>query len=155
MQYYKSLWYRLDTLNQRHLDKDLVSFQVQEDEYLQLLKEDLRKLLSQIRRPTEIISNNISHYGLEDLGLYDPLSENDKEDVRLAIQHTIEEFEPRLHNVLVTPIAADIPQIDYMQFKIYAEVSLVPAKKLIVFDSFIATANGTISIELNEGEANV
>ena len=58
-------------------------------------------------------------WGLEGIGNFSPSSEEDQQRLANQIARTIERFEPRLENVVVTPIAHDT------EFRFTVDASLV------------------------------
>jgi type VI secretion system lysozyme-like protein len=146
--YTAPLWYRLCHLKQDHTTQ--TSANLSQNAYIETLKSDLIALLSQLQRNLHPDQNSLINYGLTDLSHFNPQSNSDREYIRQAIQQTIERFEPRLQQVVVTLVDTATDSQDCISCKILGTVALIPQQKVICFDSTITTADGKISLEVDD-----
>lgn len=119
-----------------------------------VLLRDVEDLLNTHRPPDELfeglddVSKSIANFGLKDLTLFAQKSDDDREKIYHHIEQTIEQFEPRLQHVKVTPRGyEEVEKEEKANFKrgsIYLriEAKLRGASEDIVFESIL---------ELNKG----
>lgn len=110
--------------------------------------EDVSNLLNTKPQNTDLLSYvSILDYGLPDLSYYSPYSTTDQNIVSRLIQNSIEHFEPRLFDIVVTPIVKDDNYGKIFRFQITANAILGSEKIAVILESEINNNTKILSIK--------
>lgn len=121
------------------------------------LRRDLENLLNTRRRATswpedlEELERSLVNYGIPDVtggGLTMGFS---RDEFLRTVETVVEQFEPRLTHVVVTPMQNVEPLDRTLRFRIDAELRADPAPEPIVFDSALQPTTGTVDIRGTRG----
>ncbi|WPY01669.1 Gene 25-like lysozyme (plasmid) [Candidatus Trichorickettsia mobilis] len=102
--------------------------------------------------PEEKLDMNIVHYGLPGLHIYSAYSSADQIKVSDLIKLTIERFEPRLHDIKVSPIIPELLTEAVLSFRISAKLSLPRYLIPIVLESRFTTNPYKVFLTINNIE---
>ncbi len=127
------------------------------DESIMLLKKnllrDLEWLLNarQISDAAEITQENLSSsvytFGIPELSSYAASSAAAPDGLRRAIARSIEHFEPRLHNVKITPIELKNRFDRLVRFHIEGDLHVDPEIERVEFDTVLRTSTKRFDVQ--------
>jgi len=120
------------------------------------LRRDLEWLLNtrqRVDRPPEWcqeVARSLFDYGIPDLSAFSVSSDRDLSRLLGLIETSLEIFEPRLKNVVVS-IEASAPGTRALRFQIDAMLMLEPAPERILFDTTLELTSGEYKVEGDAG----
>src|SRR5579884_765726 len=101
------------------------------------------RLLSWPASFTEL-NRSLVNYGLPDFTSANLASSKDREAFCRIIQAVVDQFEPRLTRIKVSPITASEPLDRTFRFRIDAMLRTEPSPEPVVFDSNVEPATGDV-----------
>jgi type VI secretion system protein ImpF len=120
------------------------------------LRRDLEWLLNtrqRVDRPPEWcqeVARSLFDYGIPDLSAFSISSDRDLSRLLGLIETSLEIFEPRLKNVVVS-IEPSAPGTRSLRFQIDAMLMLEPAPERILFDTTLELTSGEYKVEGDAG----
>ena len=120
------------------------------------VRQDLEDLLntrwsgSKALEQMESLHSSLANYGIPDFLGANLQAAQDPDQIFRAIEHAIEEFEPRLKNVHIKPSDAGQSVDRTLRFQIDAVLYVESLRERVRFNSTLDTASGKISVKPND-----